>query len=482
MAPALQMARLMSVLSRPVSRWFRPSSFLVLALATAGGIAACSESSGSSPSSSTSSALSCTYENIFTEVQECRVYAGSAADPAAARRDCSARGGTISESGCATTNVLGTCTVPVGGTPTLLTALGADATECRKVRQGCTNITGGEFAAGPGCEGALEEPTFSFAPSAPAVRVCKAPASGTPPGQSAGGQVCTWEWISGATEEGRRFADYASCENVRTQRPYDPLPPSKQLAKKDPRVDDPSYRAEMVWAKSQAESSGCSCCHAASLTPRGPAVWDTEAGGNWANSFSLYGLAFAAGVIDSHLLGAYPAAENNRFARDVGTSRDLPGIPSTDPARMKRFFLGELAYRGVPLERFGVERPTPGFADQLASFEPKPCENGAGVAPDGTIAWAGPPARFVQVLTPGSKNPVTPPNLDLPEGTLWRLDAPVGTEPFAPGTVRYGVVPSGAAQGFPATGAPSPLENGRTYYLYVQLDVDVPVERCLFVR
>jgi hypothetical protein len=399
----------------------------------------------------------------------------------AARQDCSARGGVFSAAGCPESGLLGACVVPSAGGPERLVTVGDQVAACLKVQQGCTNITGGEFTAEGPCVAALAGGgDFSFPSAVPASRVCRPPLPGEPPGKSEGGQVCTWQWISGNTEEGRRFSDYADCDAVRRQRPYEPLPPSRRLAEADSRLADPAYAAEVSWARAQADASGCSCCHRASVTPQGPAVWDTEAGGNWANSFSAYGLAFAAGVLDSHLLGSYPAADNNGFARDLGTSRDLPGIPSTDPARMKRFFLGELEHRGLPLERFSVERPTPGFADQLDTFQPGPCGPESGVGSDGVIRWGGPPARYVYVLEVGSKNPNTPPNLDTPAGTIWRLDAPFTGDAFLPGSVVYGKVPSGAAQAFPTAGAPAALSPGKSYYLYVQLDLDVPVERCLF--
>jgi hypothetical protein len=73
-----------------------------------------------------------------------------------------------------------------------------------------------------------------------------------------------------------------------------------------------------------------------------------------------------------------------------------------------------------------------------------------------------------------------PPNLDLPEGTLWRLDV-AWTAEALPSGVAYGGVPDGAEQAWPADGAPPALETGETYYLYVLRDVYQPLTRCLFV-
>ncbi len=84
------------------------------------------------------------------------------------------------------------------------------------------------------------------------------------------------------------------------------------------------------------------------------------------------------------------------------------------------------------------------------------------------------------MLDQGSANPGVPPNLDLPTGTRWRLDVPPTGTPVASG-VTYGRTPTGATQRFPAEGSPQPLVAGSTYYLYVLLDVGIPLTRCTFV-
>ena len=102
------------------------------------------------------------------------------------------------------------------------------------------------------------------------------------------------------------------------------------------------------------------------------------------------------------------------------------------------------------------------------------------MAADGTISWAGGSARYVYVLAEDAPNPGVPPNLDLPEGTRWRVDVPWDAAPMASGSVRYGAVPDGARQSFPADGSPAKLTAGTTYYLYVLADIAVPITRCLF--
>ena len=53
-----------------------------------------------------------------------------------------------------------------------------------------------------------------------------------------------------------------------------------------------------------------------------------------------YSLAMMAGWIDSTAFGAFDPADNNGFAREI------TGMPSTDPDRMKAYFEGELARQG----------------------------------------------------------------------------------------------------------------------------------------
>ena len=86
------------------------------------------------------------------------------------------------------------------------------------------------------------------------------------------------------------------------------------------------------------------------------------------------------------------------------------------------------------------------------------------------------------VLEKGSANPTVPPNLDLPAGTLWRLDVPYEGKPIRSG-ISYGVVPDGVTQRMPEAGAkPQALVTGTEYYLYVLADVGIPITRCTFIR
>ncbi|MCA9624928.1 MAG: hypothetical protein KC731_38150, partial [Myxococcales bacterium] len=302
---------------------------------------------------------------------------------------------------------------------------------------------------------------------------CVPPLDGEPPGQSPDGEVCTWQAISGCTEEGRRFQDYASCDVVRTQRPYFPGPPADGWDAPDPRLSDPGYASELAWVTSQVEASACVCCHSSELAPKGPSNWYVEAPGNWIATLNPSGLALGAGWVDSVALGAYPPEDNNGFERETS------GFPSTDPQRMRDFFIAELTHRGYTADDFASTPPFGGpIYDQLV-YEPSACEGEERIDPDGTLHWSGGTARYVYVLAADSSSPTVPPNLDLPDGTLWRLDVPADGAPLESGSVRYGEIPAGTTQRFPTQGSPAPLASGATYYLYVTRDVGIPITRCL---
>jgi hypothetical protein len=194
------------------------------------------------------------------------------------------------------------------------------------------------------------------------------------------------------------------------------------------------------------------------------------------DSFYDSGLALGAGWVDSSAFGAFDPTDNNGF------DRVHSGFPTTDPARMKAFFVAELAHRGKTQADFPN---APAFGGPLVDqqrFKPSACAKGEGVGSDGKLHWTGGPARYVWVLDAESANPTVPPNLDLPTGTLWRVDVPWEGVPVRDG-FTYGAAPAGATQRFPAQGAsPKALEPGKTYYLYVAADVGNPITRCTFTR
>jgi hypothetical protein len=291
-------------------------------------------------------------------------------------------------------------------------------------------------------------------------------------GQGPGGQVCTPVSIAGATEPGRRFADYADCDVVRTQRPFWSAPPAREPDPNDPRLDDAEFAAKLAWVTEQLAASGCTCCHDSASSPT-VAQWDVSAVGVWLDTLSDTGLALFAGLADSSVLGAYAPDDNNGFARE------LTGVPSTDPGRMQAFMLAELEARGISRAEAEAVPPFGGPIYTNSVAKPTACEPGEGVTPDGEVRWNGPAARYVYVLAEGSRNPGVPPDRDRPEGTLWRLDVPADQPAVASGLL-YGTTQRGTLQVLPERSAAPALEQGVRYQLFVQLDVGVPLANCLF--
>jgi hypothetical protein len=422
---------------------------------------------------------SCTYTNRFSKMEECRDYLGEWSE-AAATDDCKGQSGTVSiGNACADVPRYGYCILGEEESFTRVTLIGDVAEKCGSMRRGCELFGGGIFDPAPVCGGlppseisglpTFEQPTLS----------CVEPKPGEPPGKSAGGKVCTWEMISGATEPGRAFVDYASCDKVRTQRPYYFVPPNERAGSADARLSDPKYVAELDWVKSQVRSAACICCHSTSA-PEGASNWFVESEPNFIDSFNDRGLAMGAGWIDTAGFGVYPPDQNNGFTRATPENPTHSIFPTTDNARIVRFFEEELKRRGAPRDLWPVGTLGAGPLDDQRFFTPGECDAAEGVQADGSVRWLNGGARYVYVLEAGSRNPTVPPNLDLPPGTVWRIDLPATGTPLKSGEVRYGVVPEGWVQKFPQTGAPPALVSGRDYYLYVLADIVQPNSRCLF--
>ncbi|MFV8749948.1 hypothetical protein ACNOYE_05325 [Nannocystaceae bacterium ST9] len=436
-----------------------------------------SEGEGAEDTGPSSELDSCNYTSPFTNGAECREYVGAGWTEPDVTSDCSMVSGELGlGEACSIADVLGRCVVDEATEFELHYVIyGTDPATCSAQAVGCETFAGGEWRPTPTCDGTGGDGdgdggSVFIQPT----RVCVDPLEGEPAGQSEGGQVCTWQSISASTEEGRYFPDYASCDVIYTQRPYYAAPPNPAPVEPDPRLADPSYVAELEWVTDQIEASACVCCHSDEVAPNGASNWFIEAPNNWMNSFYDTGLALGANWIDSTSFGAYPPEDNNGF------DRIHSGIPSTDPDRMVQFFRDELAHRGKTEADFVDSAPFGGPLYTQMIYEPSACENGEGIGVDGALTWTGGPARYVYVLAAGSDNPTVPPNLDLPAGTLWRIDVPSDGEPVVSGEVDYGQTPAGLTQRFPIADAPAELVAGETYYLYVSKDVGIPITRCLF--
>ncbi|MEW5737871.1 MAG: hypothetical protein AB1938_03035 [Myxococcota bacterium] len=424
----------------------------------------------------------CTYVNRFSQREECKDYVGEW-DEKTATDDCKGNGSTIVlGSACDIEVRLGYCifTKEKDVRYERITFPGDDASRCGPSQRGCEFFGGGVFDPSPVCGGVEPGAGGSGLPTfQPPVLTCKDPLPGEPPGKSANGQVCTWELISASTEEGRDFSNYASCDRVRTQRPYYGVPPAPDAAREDARMSDPAYVAELNWVKGQITASACVCCHS-TRAPNGPSQWYLESPGNFMNSFFPRGIAMGAGWIDTVGFGAFDPADNNGFWRPTPDQPVGTMFPTTDPARMQRFFEAEAAFRGLKREDWTGQYGG-GPLDTQRFYQPTACEQGEGVGADGVLTWTNGDARYVYVLEAGSANPTVPPNLDLPQGTLWRLDVPVEGTPLKSTKVTYGVIPAGVSQAFPPMNVPpTRLQSGKQYYLYVLADIGIPNTRCLF--
>lgn len=420
----------------------------------------------------------CLYVNSFSDRGECREYYGSDWTPEAMEDDCGspvpgADPGVVElDVGCDREEVLGECLVDAGTVDAYTIVFpGSDPEDCSGLSMGC-GFAGGEYVPAETCGGVSAGGPTNYTPFVPLEQVCIDPVEGEPGGLGPDGQVCTQQAISGATEEGRHFADYASCDVVLTQRPYWVNEISANTPDDDPRYTDLEWQQEYAWVTGQVESSGCICCHSTEVAPDGPSGWYIEADGLWVDTFYDDGMAMMAGWVDSTVFGAFPPEQNNGFARV------LTGMLSNDPERMRDFFEAELARRGRVQSDFDDTEPFGGPLVDQARYEPERCDGGEGVA-DGVVTWRGGAARYLYVLEADAANPGTPPNLDLPDGTLWRVDVAPTDDPIDSG-IEYGVAPDNAAQRFPVDAAPPALELGKDYYLYAMFDVAVPITRCIF--
>jgi hypothetical protein len=423
----------------------------------------------------------CEYVNPFSDAPECKEYYGTNWTDVTAAEDCrvpvisGAPGTYTAGATCEREALLGECIVDGGGTGEVrIVFTGEDPSACSGAELGCS-FSQGMFVPAGVCAASSDPGVPSATAFVPFQKVCVDPIAGESSGEGPNGQVCTWEAISGCTEEGRAYADYASCEPVYTQRPYWAAAITVNTDPADARLSDSVYLDELAWVTAQVESSACVCCHTQEHSPsQRPSGWYLEASQLWVDGLENDGLAVLAGWVDSTAFGAFPAEENNGFHRDE------TGIPTTDPARMKAFLEGELTRRGLTQEDFATTEPFGGpLYDQLF-YAPEPCTADQGIDAEGRVQWTGGPARYLYVLEDGSQSPGVPPNLDLPSGTLWRLDVAPSDSPIQPGTVTYGSVPTGATQAFPESGSPADLIAGETYYLVALRDIYQPATRCLF--
>jgi hypothetical protein len=464
------------------------SRSLVLPLAALAALSGCALRNDPVPSLPEAVVGHCRYTNPFAKLEECRDYLGEWSEKQA-KDDCASQQleGKKAEfelaTKCSYPSILGYCILGSGSKFTRIHMPGADDTKCAGTERGCEVFGGGLFDPAPLCGGKVTEGGGTGLPTyQPPVLTCKSPTPGELPGKSANGQVCTWSMISGATEPGRDFEQYADCNIVRTQRPYYGAPTNMNATREDTRMNDATYKAEVEWMKKEITATACVCCHK-TTAPSGASNWHVDQPGNFINGFYDRGLAMGAGWINTVGFGAYPAEQNNGFSRATPDRPDDSIFVTTDPARMKRFFEAELAFRGKTKADFAGQVYGAGPLDDQRFYVPKACENGEGVDEAGKVTWIGGRARYVYVLEKDAKSPGVAPNLDMPAGVLWRFDvAPTEKQGLESGSVTYGTTPPGATQRFPAEGSPAALVTGREYYLYTLQDIAFPATRCIFTK
>lgn len=420
----------------------------------------------------------CAYTGPNSRLPECTDYLG-AWTAVASEKDCSTLKGTF-EGGtaCAPPEFLGFCLLGAKAEQNRTYIASGNTAKCGSARTGCELFGGGYWEPSPLCGGANDELVVLENAYVEPRQVCLTPAAGEPAGHSANGQVCVWESIHGATEEGRSFRQDLDCNNSRSGRPYYAKDADARYAQPDARRSDAAYLAEEAWVKAQINASSCVCCHS-TAAPAGASIFDVDREGSLANQLTDRGVGHGAGLVNSIPLGAFPSARNNGFAKSDLEHPDYSIFLSTDPARMKRFFEGELAHRGLTAADFvGVPDGFGPLSEQYY-FRPEACTGREGIAADGTITWGRGRARYVYVMEATARAPTVFPNLAMPADTLWRLDVPASGAPLVSGTVKYGEVAAGLRQRFPETGAPAPLVSGRQYFLYVSADQLLPITRCL---
>ena len=420
----------------------------------------------------------CEYTGPQSRLSECKDYLGAWKNDAA-EKDCKDLSGKYEGGSICTpakTDTLGVCLLGANKAEQNRTYIvSTDTSRCGGARTGCEVFGGGYWDASPVCGGVNTEIVVLENAFTEPKRKCFTPTSG--PG--AGTEVCVWESIHGATKEGRSFREDANCDNSRSGRPYYAKTYDPRYDMPDPRRSDPTYLAEEAWVKSQINAASCVCCHSKASPGGAASIFDIDREGSLANQLSDRGVAHGSGLVPSIPLGAFPADVNNGFAKSDNQHPDFSIFLTTDPARMKAFWTREQEYRGLTAASFeGVPDGFGPLSEQLY-YQPTACAGTEGISSDGTITWGNGRARYVYVMSATSKAPTVYPNLDLPEGTVWRLDVPATGAPLASGSVKYGVVPEGLSQKFPAVGPPAALESGKQFYLYVTADPMLPITRCL---
>ncbi len=292
-------------------------------------------------------------------------------------------------------------------------------------------------------------------------------------------QVCVWENTTGTVPEGHSFNEVADCDKVFTQAPSWFIKPS-QLYESDPALmEDEAYRTESEWVAGQIRSAGCACCHASSIESGNTSGFDVDAPLVWTDTIKNHQLAQMTGLYPEHRnFGYLDPSENHGF------SREDTMFPTTDPERMRAFFVSELARRNVPqADQDEGERILQSFFSRLTEAPTECVSPWTGFEEDKIIWPSDGGVRQMYLLEEDALTPGFPPVLDLPDGTVWALYVEPNGDPILSGEVALGDVPEGAKQIIPADGSTPVLEDGVTYRLFATPDFQLIRElNCSFVH
>lgn len=279
--------------------------------------------------------------------------------------------------------------------------------------------------------------------------------------------VCVWNNPTASAPEGVPFNEVGSCEHVFTQAPSWFVRPRRVYESDSSLLENEDFVRELKWAQSQIESSGCACCHSSAIGTDHVTGFDFNAPEVWTDTLNNSRLYLLSGTITQHQdFGFYDSEETHGF------SREITMIPSTDPMRLRAFFLSEFERRN------GSEEDITKAYNAIDSLFGQQAEESEECAPDegiidGKITWnEDKEARQIYIQEITSKLPGFPPNLDRPEGTVWAYQLPsVQDVGFKSGEISLDSLPEEAIQLVPKDSSIPQLEVGKTYRLFVRPDV-----------
>ena len=279
--------------------------------------------------------------------------------------------------------------------------------------------------------------------------------------------ICVWNSPIATAPEGIAFNEIGSCEDVFTMAPSWYVAPERLYPSELGLLEDEVFKTELDWAQTQINSSGCACCHSSQINSGHVSAWDAGAPAVWTDTISNARLYLLSGMIEEHQeFGAFSPDQSH------GASRSEVMIPSTDPMRLRNFFLSEFERRGGSLDdqQDALRQMEALFSRKSA--QPRPCIDPFEGIIDGKLTWNGDgQGRQFYIQELESEVPGFPPNLDRPAGTVWAFRIPANEDALNSGSVSLGELPDGAVQLVPANGELPTFESGRSYRMFVTPDV-----------